>query len=384
MDSVANDSSNNLEEQSKISYQTYKLIKNIEEYVLDSGGVIFGEYISYLILHDNSANKFFSWRKENNEKYDCYTDKTKHPETYIDRNIKPEKMDCIMNMEQFQKFMKILKNKNIFYENIDNLGTSNNLHLINGKAIHKLYILHIKLCKNNIKKSIIDIFKKNIENNTFKNNIVHTQEYIDILENIDKITSMFQKIKLNIFVLNESCNIDEGIAKICSFADFYCNCLVMNKYNNIFILKKYQDYYLKMKYKKNSNNYISPTFYLEMLNDIFNQIIEKKAISIPFVNILVKNENIRNKGFEVIQKESFFELNLFKDDLCILCQENIDENTISVKLKCCDANYCFKCVNTNINKFIKNNKYCNMCNTSYNKNKLLEEWSEISNYYSCN
>jgi hypothetical protein len=372
--------SDDAEEYNKINYQTYKLIKNIESFILECGGTIFGEYICHLILHDNSANKFFSWRKENNEKYESYTDKTKNPETYNDRNIRPMAIDCIMNIEQFKQFNNILKSKNIFYENIEVLKEDDNLHLINSNILNKLYVLHITLCKTNIKKSVVDFFKKNIENNTFKNNIVFTKEYESIIENIDKISSMFQKIKVNIFVLNNFCTIDEAINKICCFTDFYCNCLIMNKNNNIFIPRKYQELYLNMK-NREIGNYVSPINYLEILNDIFKQITEKKAVSIPLVNISIKNKNMKKKGFEVIIQESFFELNLCVNDLCIICQENIDENTISVKLKCCSATYCFLCVNKNINKLIKNDKYCIMCNTEYSRHKLLEEWKKISKYY---
>ena len=108
---------------------------------------------------------------------------------------------------------------------------------------------------------------------------------------------------------------------------------------------------------------------MEILEGICIQILQKKDISTA-ISFIQKNDEHIN-----------FQLGLYSSELCILCQEDIPENCLSVKLKCCNAHYHFDCVNKNINKFIKNDKFCIMCNKRYKKNDIIEEWKEIINYY---
>ena len=124
-----------------------------------------------------------------------------------------------------------------------------------------------------------------------------------------------------------------------------------------------------MKNNLYSYKYISPLDNFQILDGIYSEIIDNKNISIPISSITKSQEHIN------------FELGLYSGELCILCQEDIPDNCQSVKLKCCSAHYHFDCVKKNINKFIKNDKFCIMCNKRYKKNDIVEEWKQIINYY---
>ncbi len=353
-----------------IDYESYSMIKNVEITALSCGVTIFGKYVAQIIKHDFYAKKFYEATKDS-DNYDCYSNKDINPETYEGRMTKPKSMNCIMNIRQFEIFKRDLRNKGIFYDVKKNDNTEDktkiNWHIIE-KSIKSIQYLSISLCNTEIKNEMIMFLKKNVSNNIFKNIIINTPEFKAIIDNTEKISTAFPDFEMKIYILNDGIEMAEGIKTICSNADFYSQCLIMD-INSIYVLKKHQELYLEMTNKLFLSKYISPLDNFQILDGIYSQIIDNKNISIPISRIKKNKDRIN------------FELGLYCGELCILCQEDIDDNNQSVKLKCCNAHYHFDCVRKNINKFIKNDKFCIMCNKRYNKNNIVEEWKEIISYY---
>jgi len=345
------------------------MIKNTEKVVLDCGGTIFGTYVAKVVLHDFNANKFFESIKDD-QKYISYSDKNVHPETYEGRMTKPKYMDCIMTTKQFENFKKELKKKEIFYilKNNNPNEKKKICSPIFTQSIKSTQYINISFGNKNIKNEMVNFLKRNISNNIFKNIISETPEFKDIIENVQRISSLLPEFKMKIYILSDGLEMVEGIKNICNYADFYSECLIMD-INSIYVLKKHQEFFLRMKNKLFFNRYISPLDNFEIIEGIYSQIIQNENISIAISSI--------NKNEEYIN----FELALYSDELCILCQEDIPNDCLSVKLKCCNAHYHFECVRKNINRFMKNNKFCMMCNKSYKKIYITSEWNEITNYY---
>jgi len=353
-----------------IDYEIYSMIKNTERVVLDCGGTIFGTYVGKVVLHDFNANKFFESIKDD-ENYISYSDKNVNPETYEGRMTKPKYMDCIMNNKQFENFKKELKKKEIFYDLLNNNNSNEKKKIsypVLKESIKFIQYINISLGNKDIKNEIVNFLKKNISNNIFKNIISETPEFKAIIDSTEKISDLFPKFEIKIYILKDELEMVDGVKNICSYADFYSQCLIMD-INSIYALKKHQELYLKMTNKFFNRKYISPLNSMEILEGICIQILQKKDISTA-ISFIQKNDEHIN-----------FQLGLYSDELCILCQEDIPENCLSVKLKCCSAHYHFDCVNKNINKFIKNDKFCIMCNKKYKKPDITTEWKEIINYY---
>ena len=364
MISVSVPSNNN-----NIDYETYSMIKNTEKVVLECGGTIFGTYVAKVVLHDFNANKFFELIKDD-ENYISYSDKNVNPETYEGRMSKPKYMDCIMNTKQFENFKKELKKKGIFYDILNN--NSNEKKKISSpvftQSIKSKQYINISFGNKDIKNEIINFLKRNISNNIFKNIISETPEFRAIIDSTENISNLLPEFKMKIYILKDELEMTDGIKNICSYADFYSQCLIMD-INSIYVLKKHQELYLKITNKLLNRKYISPLNSMEILEGICIQILEKKDISTA-ISFIQKNE-----------EHISFQLGLYSGELCILCQEDIPDGCLSVKLKCCNAHYHFDCVNKNINKFIKNDKFCIMCNKKYKKFDIIGEWREIINYY---
>ena len=351
-------------------FESYAMIKNVETTALSCGITIFGTYVADIIKHDYYAKKFYEATK-NNEDYNSYSNKNVNPETYEGRMRKPKSMDCIMNIKQFENFKKDLRNKGIFYDIIKNQNQEDNTKiywLVIEKTIKSIQYLSISLCNKNIKNEMLNFVKRNISNNIFKNMIINSDEFKNIIDSTEKISSSFAEFKIKIYILKDDIQIANGIKNICKYADFYSECLIMD-INSIYVLKKHQELYLGMINKLYSNKYISPLDNLQIIDGIYTQIIDNKNISIA-ISFIKKNKERIN-----------FELGLYSNELCIICQEDIPDNYQSVKLKCCSAHYHFDCVRKNINKFIKNDKFCIMCNKKYKKCDIIDEWKEIINYY---
>jgi hypothetical protein len=370
------DNSNIIEKNNSIDYESYSMIKNVEIIALYCGATIFGTYVAETIKHDYYAKKFYEFIKNNEDNEDCdsYSDKDVNPETYKGRMTKPKSMDCIMSSKRFENFKKNLKNKGIFYDTTKN---HNHCHQYKTKlssieieeSIKSIQYLSISLCNKNIKNEMLNFLKKNISNNIFKNIISETPEFKAIIDSAEKISTLFPEFKIKIYILKDDVEMSEGIKTICRYADFYSQCLIMD-INSIYVLKKHQELFLSMKNKLYSNKYISPLDNFEIMENIYSQIIDDENISIPISSLQKNKESIN------------FELGLYCGELCILCQEDIPDDCHSVKLKCCSAHYHFDCVKKNINKFIKNDKFCIMCNKRYKKNDIVEEWKQIMSYYS--
>lgn len=354
-----------------IDYETYSMIKNTERIVLDCGGTIFGAYVGKVVLHDFNANKFFeSIKDDENESSISYGNKNVNPETYEGRMTKPKYMDCIMTTKQFENLKKELKKRELFYTSKNN--NSNEKKKICSPAltqsIKSMQYLNISFGNKDIKNEMVNFLKKNISNNIFKNIISETAEFKAIIDSTERLSSSFPEFEMKIYILKDGLEMVEGIKNICSYADFYSQCLIMD-INSIYVLKKHQELYLKMTNKLFNRKYISPLNSMEILEGICIQILQKKDISTA-ISFIQKNDDHIN-----------FQLGIYSGELCILCQEDILEDCLSVKLKCCNAHYHFDCVNKNINKFIKNDKFCIMCNKKYKKPDIIGEWKEIINYY---
>jgi len=336
-----------------IDYESYSMIKNVEKTALDCNVTIFGSYISEIIKHDFYAKKFYEFTKES-ENCEYYSDKNVNPETYDGRIRKPKSMNCIMNTKQLEIFKRELRNKGIFYDmqRNDNHEDKTKLSwIVVEQCIKSIQYLNISLCNKNIKNEMMIFLKKNVSNNIFKNVIIETPEFKAIIDNAESISNSFPDFEMKIYILKDDVEIANGIRTICSNADFYSQCLIMDN-NSVYILKKYQELFLGM---KNLSKYISPLDNFQILDNIYSQIMDNTNLSIAISNIKKNKEYIN------------FELVLSSNELCIICQEDIYEGCLSVKLKCCKANYHFNCISQNINKFIKNDKFCIMCNKRYKK-----------------
>ena len=367
-------SSINTIDRNNIDYESYSMIKNVELIALYCGVTIFGNYVAETIKHDYYAKKFYEFIKNNEDNEDCdsYSDKDVNPETYEGRMTKPKSMDCIMSTKRFENFKKNLKNKGIFYDTNKNHDHENKIKLSSieiEESIKSIQYLTISLCNKNIKNEMLNFLKKNVSNNIFKNIISNSSEFKAIIDNTEKISTLFPEFKIKIYILKDELEMVDGVRTICRYADFYSECLIMD-INSIYVLKKHQELYLSMKNNLFLYKHISPLDNFQIIEGIYSQIIDNKNISIPISSITKSQEHIN------------FELGLYSGELCILCQEDIPDNYQSVKLKCCNAHYHFDCVKKNINKFIKNDKFCIMCNKRYKKNDIVEEWKQIISYYS--
>ena len=200
-------------------------------------------------------------------------------------NIIPNDIDCIMTENQLSNFLSFLHKNNILflYENYDSndyIPINDTKKIINSLNIIKIYC-NFRISKNNlyniflfyIKKETIDYM---IENNYFES----------ILNEINEDISKYY-IKLDIFTYNNNYSLYKAIYIITENVDYYCNSVtkIGKKYyisNNIiqkFIKnQKYVEYKPKIEY---------------IINEIFDQIVTKKAIPISFPDIhrIKKMEN---------------------------------------------------------------------------------------------
>jgi hypothetical protein len=238
-----------------IDYESYSMIKNVEIIALYCGATIFGTYVAETIKHDYYAKKFYDFIKNNEDNEDCdsYSDKDVNPETYDGRMIKPKSMDCIMTTKKFENLKKNLKNKGIFYDtnknhNHDNENKTKLSSVEIEESIKSIQYLTISLCNKNIKNEIINFLKKNVSNNIFKNIISNSAEFKAIIDNTEKISTLFPEFKIKIYILKDELEMVDGIRTICRYADFYSQCLIMD-INSIYVLKKHQELFLAMKNK---------------------------------------------------------------------------------------------------------------------------------------
>jgi hypothetical protein len=199
---------NNTIDTNTIDYESYSMIKNVEIIALYCGATIFGKYVAETIKHDYYAKKFYDFIKNNEDNEDCdsYSDKDVNPETYEGRMTKPKFMDCIMTTKKFENFKKNLKNKGIFYDinknhNNDNENKTKLSSVEIEESIKSIQYLSISLCNKNIKNEMLNFLKKNVSNNIFKNIISNSVEFKAIIDNTEKISTLFPEFKIKILPL---------------------------------------------------------------------------------------------------------------------------------------------------------------------------------------
>jgi hypothetical protein len=138
---------------------------------------------------------------------------------------------------------------------------------------------------------MLNFLKKNVSNNIFKNIISNSAEFKAIIDNTEKISTLFPEFKIKIYILKDELEMVDGIRTICRYADFYSQCLIMD-INSIYVLKKHQELFLAMKNKLFFNRYISPLDNFEIIEGIYSQIIENENISIA-ISSIKKNMGIK-------------------------------------------------------------------------------------------
>jgi hypothetical protein len=170
-----------------------------------------------------------------------------------------------------------LNDNTIDYETYSMIKNTERIVLDCGGTIFGAYVAKVVLHDFNANKffesikddknEMVNFLKRNISNNIFKNIISETPEFRAIIDSTERLSNSFPEFEMKIYILKDGLDMVEGIKNICSYADFYSHCLIMD-INSIYVLKKHQELYLKMTNKLFNRKYISPLNSMQILENI--------------------------------------------------------------------------------------------------------------------
>lgn len=345
--------------ENKHDYFTKKKIYSLLTYC---GAGIFGGSIRDSIIHDYGSNKFYEYINNNFDYISnvnlIYGDKKFHPESYKDRNLIFNDIDTIMSDDHFKAFLLQLDLLFIKYSYIKYHDLTKYIDIDDLENLISSYI-------------VLNITIDNPCNNIY-NKLMNLNHANDLGINI--IFNKFKQsyFKIDILISKENIYVKHVLDKITSNSDFYCNSIYLfnNKLEiNEDIAKKLKEPCYDTFYEDNIKQKINiflkkEIFKADVIDIVKKQILERKAISINLSKKTQKRINkIENKGFKIIYFQDIYEYVICKDEICILCRDDINSNifdsTLSIKFKCCNSYYHKDCLlkikNTEI---YKNCFYC--------------------------
>lgn len=107
----------------------------IEGYILDVGGIMFGDYVKDKITIETNINFF---KKQKNVDQKKFYDPEYLPE-FKDRLLMPKYMECIMSESQFKRFSEILQKDRMAIDDFNLINISENLTY---KSSHIQFAVH--------------------------------------------------------------------------------------------------------------------------------------------------------------------------------------------------------------------------------------------------
>lgn len=366
----------------------YKLKKKIFELLQELGGGIFGGAIRDQLLHEKGSKNFYSFYDQytNNNTIICnefqcgkifigksinitYCDKYFHKDTYLDRNTIINDIDCVLNINQYErlieKIKKIDNSIRIHSNKYDNFKKYINLN-DPSKIIKSFMTIHISALN-----------KYNQIRTLFSNN-----DLIDADIDIPLFLPVY--FKIDIFFYDDDSNLFKALNLISSNSDYLCNSLyivnnrisINDKTTRCLSIPNYESNLTDLK-KKNIDMFLKKHIYItKMTNIIINQIYNREAYPIRCKIIQKRVDKMKFKNFKIINVYNFFENIKLNNEVCLLCRDNINNNEDCIRFICCNSCYhqsCFKEIVTRN----KNNSYkrCYMCSSMINFSYIF------SNYY---
>ena len=331
----------------------------------------FGGLIRDINLHDYGASKFYQeYSKYKNKKHNSinidsfnlsiqlksqylYSNYLFDTESFYDRILIFNDIDCIMYSSTFENIINKLTNKNNdFLKNIE-------------ITIRKIDINQEYLNINNPEEVITDYYKIILESAITRNG---------------KISLM-----IDAFICKEKYSILNLLKNITKKSDFYCNSLFLYQ-NEIGI----DDSIVNKILPEEKNNDNNPK---NKLNNFFNfnlrkkasidiileQIYQKKAILIDKYAMKKRFVKMQDKKFTFHDnlEKKFLDFSLLEnnknEDICIICTYEIDKKEKYIKLKCCNTNFHTKCFKTSFNNTnnLKKFKNCFTCKKSIKYSSIL-------------
>ena len=356
----------------------YKLKDKIFYLLQDLGVGIYGGSILDKILHDDGSKKFYNfYEKYTNDNtisipndndniylYDriilakpmncTYNDKNFHSETYLNRNTILNDIDCVINQNIFD----------ILLEKIKKIDNSIKIYTTEYNNFNKY--IHIK-DPTKIIKSYISIYISALNKYNQISNLLSITEYNDADIDLPIFKPIYFKIDVFIYDYNNS-NIFKALNLLSSNADYFCNSLYMINYRlsvNDHITKSI----IKPNYESNliDNNkkcidmFLKKHLYINNMTSIIkNQILNRYAYPIKCNVVNKRILKMKSKNFKIFNVYNFFENVILKDEICMLCRDNINNIDENVRLICCNSCYhqnCFK-------EIVYKNK-CESCKNCY-------------------
>lgn len=280
-------------------------MRQIEECVLLSDGIIFGGYVRDKIIHDHYATEFYNVESSN----DKYEDITYHPETKLRTHL-PNDIDCFIPHNNIPKFKELMKKKML---HISDKGTKP----------AKIYFTDIK---DNLEHTRLTVqFKMNrvVRSIMFEQNLM-TEVEIDVIHSPDNSVT------------------DPPFGTI----DFECNSLLITSDN---------EYRMS---KAMSSKYKTPKSKLEKFNNIIADIIQMKTKIVYFNTPYFRVVHMQKKNWQISSTNIQLVKNIAEEDNCLICMKEIESSTLHSKFTCCNGRMCISCIRALIEREFES---CPMC-----------------------
>lgn len=305
------------------SQNAYKLRRQVENIILQHGGIIFGGHVRDVVLRDIHATEFYKL-VGNADKQNMYNDATCHPE-WDGRLAVSNDIDCYMVSHAVEAFLESLADEHItvykVFEHTDARNYLPNLDVPSG------VLSHIRYNVTNISRETVRYVKSIV------NESISTSARTLLTHHIDSFVSSLQEesIKAQPVVLDMFIAGCYNFHRMCppfGPVDFECNGLIMEKGGIMLAPSLYPQLSVMARQK--------------MMQRIIKDISQRKAVYVDDSFLPPwRIQKMLAKGWTVDMKYVVSHIEPAAD-VCIFCHDNID--TKHYKLPCCSAVYHKECL----------------------------------------